>query len=337
MKAMKATASAHPNIALIKYWGKRNNELILPFSNSLSATLDTLETVTTVDFSSIYAEDIVVLNGVVLVNDEKKKRIISHVDFVWQTLQHKPRDAFVKIVSKNNFPTGAGLASSSSGFAALTYALVLALDIDISFRELSIFARRGSGSACRSIYGGFVEWHAGKELSGEDSYSAKVYGEQYWKEFKIIVVIIDQKEKIVSSRLAMETSVKTSSLFSSWIKQCQRDLIDLKKALDIKAFTMLGKIAEQNSLAMHSVIEHSQPPIIYRTEASNQLIDSVVALRKEGLHCYTTLDAGPNVAVITLEKDVPLLLDAFKSLSFIKEVHISGLGSGVQHVKEDLF
>ncbi len=337
MTEMKATASARPNIALIKYWGKRNNELILPFTNSLSVTLDTFETVTTVDFSSAYTEDAVILNNTLLPNDEKKNRVISHINLAWETLQHKPRDVFVKVVSKNNFPTGSGLASSSSGFAALTYAVVLALDEEISLRELSILARRGSGSACRSIYGGFVEWHAGKELGGYDSYATKVYDERYWNEFKIIVAIIDEKEKMISSRLAMEASVKTSPLFSSWIARCKRDIIDLKKALEIKAFSMLGKIAEENSLAMHAVMEASQPPVMYRTNETHFIISAVQQLRGKGVPCYITSDAGCNVQIITLEKNVPQVLDELTTVPFIKKVHVCSLGSGVEQLKEDLF
>lgn len=346
---MKATSRAHPNIALIKYWGKRNNELILPFTNSLSVTLDTLETVTTVDFSSAYNKDIVILNEVVLLgadelpqlssaqNSLTAQKIIHHVDLIWQFLMNKPRDLFVKVVSKNNFPTGAGLASSSSGIAALTYATILALDGELSWSQLSVLARQGSGSACRSIYGGFVEWHAGKEPDGRDSYATKVYGEQYWNDFRILVVVLSSEPKSISSRDAMAISVKTSPFFPSWIARCERDIIDLKKALDIKAFSMLGKIAEENTSAMHTVMETSQPAIIYRTNETHLLASAVQSLRKAGLSCYLTNDAGSNLKILTLHNDVPRLLESLKQYTFIQDIIVCGVGKGVEHLKEDLF
>ncbi|MBI3033195.1 diphosphomevalonate decarboxylase [Candidatus Woesearchaeota archaeon] len=334
---MKATSRAHPNIALIKYWGKRNNELILPFTNSLSVTLDNLETVTTVDFSSIYREDLVILNEVELLSNSTSFKIIHHIDLIWDFLMNRPRDIFVKVVSKNNFPTAAGFASSSSGIAALTYATILALHGELSWSQISLLARRGSGSACRSVYGGFVEWHAGKEHDGRDSYATKVHSEYYWPDFRMLVIVLSSQPKYISSREAMAVSVKTSPLFPSWIIRCERDIIDLKKALDLKAFSMLGKIAEENSLAMHAVMEASQPSIIYHTSETQIIISAIQSLRRTGLNCYLTSDAGSNIQIIALHKDISSILESLKQYPFIQKIITCGVGKGVEQIKEDLF
>ena len=334
-KQKKATVIAHPNIALVKYWGKRNKELILPFTNSLSVTLDTFFTKTTVCFSEEYPEDIVILNS----STQKKtvQKIIQHVDLIWNYVFHKKRNLNVKIVSENNFPTSAGLASSSSGFAALTYAVLKALNIELFWTEISMLARQGSGSACRSVFGGFVEWIAGKDSLGIDSYAVKIQGENFWNDFKIIVVIVSDEQKLQSSRDAMETSVLTSPLFLSWKLQCQRDVQDIKKALDIKAFSMLGKIAEDNCLMMHKVMESSSPPITYRNKDTFAVMDFLNTLRNNGLECYFTIDAGPNVKLLTLQKNVEDIVLKLKTLHYVKNIVVCSVGKGVQAIKEDLF
>ncbi|MDI6591471.1 MAG: diphosphomevalonate decarboxylase [Patescibacteria group bacterium] len=294
----KATALANANIALVKYWGKRNEELILPYNSSISMTCDGLFTTTTVEFSEKYKEDIIIINDEELKKDEKN--ILSHLEKIRKMAGIKER---VKVVSESNFPVAAGLASSASGLAALTLAATKAAGLDLNQRELSILARQGSGSACRSIYGGFVEWLKGEKEDGSNSYANQIVDKNYWPEFRIIVTILTEAKKKISSRAGMVQTVKTCPFYQGWLKTVEEDLKIVKEAILQKDFPKLGAQAEYNCLKMHALMMTTKPSIIYWRPATMEVIQNVLAWREEGLQCYFTIDAGPNIKVLCLKKD----------------------------------
>ncbi|MHA2094149.1 MAG: diphosphomevalonate decarboxylase, partial [Candidatus Hodarchaeales archaeon] len=296
---MKATALANSNIALVKYWGKRNTDLILPYNSSVSMTLDNLNTRTTIEFSKKISEYTLVINGKAA-KGEELTRVANHLDL----LQHSsPQKLFAKVMSESNFPKKAGLASSASGFAALTLAGTRALNQNLSNEELSIFARRGSGSASRSILGGFVEWQKGSKPDGSDSHAVQVEKEDHWPELSMIVTIISTEEKKVSSRAGMSQTVKNSPFYKAWLDTVESDVINMKTAISNKDFSLLGKVAENNALKMHATMHTTIPPIIYWEAGSLAIMKEVLNLREEGKECYFTMDAGPQVKILCHQKD----------------------------------
>src|SRR5699024_7284824 len=182
---MKATAKAHTNIALIKYWGKRNEILKLPMNNSLSLTLDDLYTKTTVEFQSDLENDTFYLNG----NVKQGTSLQRVKDFLHLIRRASGKNEYALVQSENKVPTAAGFASSASGFAALAAAATKAVGMDLNDKDLSRLTRQGSGSACRSIYGGFVEWQQGKELDGSDSFAVQLERENYW-DIRVAAVVL---------------------------------------------------------------------------------------------------------------------------------------------------
>lgn len=237
---MQATSNA--NIALIKYWGKKDEELHLPTRSSLSVTLKQLQTTTQVEKSD---KDVVFLNHEKLTNYESTK-VIRFLDIFRKAFGITDK---LKINSENNFPTAAGLASSSSGFAALAKALNKMYNLNLSKKELSILARRGSGSACRSIEKGFVVWH--KE---NDSFAEQLFDENHWPELRIIVAIVDENKKSISSRAAMKQTMLTSKGYNEWVKQADKRINIIIEAIRNKDLDTVGKIAELDSLEMHQCL-----------------------------------------------------------------------------------
>lgn len=294
----KSTAIANANIALVKYWGKRNKELILPYNSSISMTCDGLFTITTVEFSDKYEKDIIIINDEELQKDEKD--ILGHLERIRKMAGIEEK---VKVVSKSNFPVAAGLASSASGLAALTLAATKAAGLDLKQKDLSILARQGSGSACRSIYGGFVEWLKGEKEDGSDSYAKQLVDENYWPEFRMIVTILSEEKKKIGSRSGMAQTVKTCPYYQGWLKTVEEDLRIIKEGILEKNFTKVGLQAEYNCLKMHALMITTRPPIIYWRSTTMEIIQHVINWRQEGLECYFTIDAGPNVKVLCLQKD----------------------------------
>ena len=287
-----ASSFAPANIALIKYWGKRNSELNLPVTSSLSLSLSvgTHTTITCAD------QDTCSLNDQVLSPDDSfTKRLLSFCD-----LFREP-DTFFHINTKNEIPTAAGFASSSSGFAALTLALNNLYAWQLDARTLSILARLGSGSACRSVFSGFVEWHAGSQDNGLDSYSEPLATQ--WQELQLGLVLISDKQKPIDSRSAMQNTVQTSTLYHSWPEKVAHDLRLLRKAIDDQDFHSLGQTAESNALAMHATMMASVPPILYWHPETVCIMHKIWKLRQDGLGVYFTMDAGPNIKLLFLKKD----------------------------------
>lgn len=303
---MKATAIAPANIAFIKYWGKKDPELRLPLNDSISMNLSNCLTTTTVEFSDKYQEDYFellpynhrkkLLEHNFAVNNEEKKRVIKHLNRIRKSAKLK---CFAKIVSQNNFPASVGIASSASGFAALTVAGCAALNVDISEKELTILARIGSGSACRSIPDGFVEWKFGE--SSETSFAYSLYPNNYWNLRDLVVLVANQAKKVATSEGM--GNVWSSPLMKKRIENVNNRIKKIKKALKDKDLSMLGEMIEEETDEMHEVMQTQKPSLIYRTKETLKIMQDVQSWRKEGLEVYYTIDAGPNVHLICQEKD----------------------------------
>lgn len=314
----KATAFAPANIALVKYWGKRDNELNLPVTDSLSIDLGNLGTETTIEHSPD-GHDAVILNGNKLAQDNKfAVKVINFVDLFREALnQAATNQPALTITTNNNIPTGAGVASSASGFAALTKALDQFFGLGLSGRELSLLANLGSGSASRSIFNGFVYRHAGTSLDGIDSYSEPL--PYTWPELKIGLITVSTKAKRVSSREGMERTVATSPLYKQWPQQVKEDMEKMLTAIKEKDFELLGSTAESNALAMHACIQASVPPINYFELETVAIINKVQELRRNGLPLYLTIDAGPNVKLLYLEKDEEKVKNEFPEIRIVNK------------------
>ena len=312
----KATAFAPANIALVKYWGKRDSQLNLPVTDSLSIDLGNLGTETTIEHSPD-GQDTVILNGNKLAQDDPfAVKVINFADLfrnaLNQTATNRPA---LTITTNNNIPTGAGVASSASGFAALTKALDQFFGLALAGRELSLLANLGSGSASRSIFKGFVYRHAGTESDGMDSYSEPL--PYTWPELKIGLITVSAKAKRVSSREGMERTVATSPLYKQWPQQVKEDMEKVITAIKEKDFELLGSTAESNALAMHACIQAAVPPINYFEPETVAIINKVQELRRNGLSLYLTIDAGPNVKLLYLEQDEEKVKNEFPDMRVV--------------------
>jgi diphosphomevalonate decarboxylase len=329
----KATAVANANIALTKYWGKRDSKLMLPQNSSVSMTLDGLNTKTTVEFGPKYERDIFILNREELSEGREYEEMSAFLDVVREKAGISEK---AKVVSENNFPTAAGLASSASGYAALAMAAAKAAGMELDRKELSMLARRGSGSASRSIDGGFVEWQRGESDDGTDSYAVQVALKDHWG-FRMLTTIVSTEEKKVKSRAGMSQTVKTCPYYKDWLATVNEDIEAVKKGILERDFRKVGETAEFNCLKMHATMVTTKPPIIYWNPATMEIVHAVEAWREEGLECYFTMDAGPNVKVMCMEKDVPELEKRLKELTGVKDVIVCRPGDEARLVEEHLF
>lgn len=290
----KATAVALANIAFIKYWGKKDAKLRLPLNPSISMNLSECTTTTTVEFSKDFNEDSVS-------EGFDKQRIVEHIDRLRKIAKS---DARVRVMTENNFPKSAGVASSASGFAALTVATAAALGLKLSEKEVSAFARLGSGSACRSIPDGFVKWE------GEFAYS--LYPPEYW-DLRDILVIVESKKKKVSSSQGHE-NVTSSPFFAKRLEALPARIGRLEKALEDKNFREFGEVIEEECLEMHHVMQTQEPPLYYWNEETKKIMQIIQERR---VPAYFTIDAGPNVHIICEGKDEEKVTKYFKKYSLI--------------------
>ena len=320
MKTPKVTARAHTNIALVKYWGKADEELIIPQNNSLSLTLDHFYTDTTVQFDPTLTADQFTLNG----QAQKTTKITQFLDIIRQMAASQ---LFARVESTNHVPTMAGLASSASAYAALALAGSKALGLDLNSKDLSRLARRGSGSACRSIYGGFVEWQKGD--SDQTSYAVPLVENLDW-DLKMIAIVVNDKQKKIASRAGMQNVVHTSPYYSAWVKRSKEDLLALKQAIAEKDFTQLGKIAEGNAMCMHALNLSATPHFNYFEAESLKAMQLVEQLRGQGLECYYTMDAGPNVKVICQGKDLKAIVDSLSQEFSNEQLLVASAGPGAE-------
>lgn len=327
----RVTARSCANIALVKYWGKRDAELNLPAAGSLSLTLGSLLTETTVAFDADLPADAMTLDGAP-VSAAVLEKTSRWLDLV------RARRGFslrAKIDSANHFPTASGLASSASGFAALAVAATRAAGLELSARELSILARRGSGSAARSIFGGFVRMHAGASNDGEDCFAEPIATGEVWREARMLIAVVGAGAvKEQSSRDAMDHTAETSPYYAAWIAQVPRDLESAERALAAGELRTLGELAEANALAMHASAIAARPGIMYWQPTSLALLARVRELRRAGLPAWATMDAGPHVKVLTDRAHADELAKDLAAVPGCSRVLSSEAGPGVQVVSE---
>ncbi len=287
MTKRTASAVANPNIALIKYWGNRDHELRLPSNGSISLTLGGLETRTTVTFDETLPSDRLTVDGS-QPNNSALVRVSEHLDRIRHLAGiHTP----ARVESRNNFPTGVGIASSASAFAALTLAGTAAADLSLNPKELSRLARLGSGSACRSIFGGYVEWYAGETHA--DSHAEPLAPPEHWDLIDLIAVISREHKGIGSTQ--GHTLADTSPLQSARVTDALRRLNICRDALLHRDFPTLASVVEQDSNLMHAVMFTSIPALIYWSPTTIEVMQAVTTWRAEGLEVCYTIDAGPNV------------------------------------------
>lgn len=317
-----AKVKAHTNIALIKYWGKKDQKLFLPMNSSLSLTLDAFYTETTVQMDDSLSKDQFILNDCEQ-SEEETKKISRFLDlFREETGIYMP----TKVISHNHVPTAAGLASSASAFAALGGAMNVATGMNADLQTLSTFVRRGSGSATRSVYGGFVEWQMG--TSNDDSYAVQI-DDANW-DIAMVTVAVNTNKKTISSRVGMQLTVETSPFYESWLTTAKTDLADIKQAIQTHDFQMLGEITESNGMKMHGTMLGARPPFTYMEPTTLDVIAAVRQLRQEGIECYYTMDAGPNVKVLCHLSETKKIQEKLKAKFPTNPVIISKVGSGIE-------
>lgn len=319
---MSAIARAHTNIALIKYWGKKNEALILPMNSSLSLTLDTFYTDTCVSVEKGLAEDEVKMDGI-CPDARTVAKIRRFMDLVREK-SGNPEHA--RIRTENHVPVASGLASSASGFAALAAAASKAYQLDLSGPALSRLARRGSGSASRSIAGGFVVWQKGQDDTS--SYATQIDPADW--DIQMIVVAVDRKRKKISSREGMRRTVATSPYYPAWVETVGKDLQAMEQAVRRHDLMAVGRIAEANALKMHAAILAADPPICYWEAGTMTAMQRVWALRESGVPCFFTIDAGPNVKIICSRKDTDQIVSDLSGYFSADALTVSGPGPGIR-------
>ena len=312
---MNATAIANPNIALVKYWGKRERTLNLPAVPSLSVTLAPFETRTEVTWGA--AADEFIINGSLATGDSFE-RISNFLDLI------DPSRPKIAVESNNNFPTAAGLASSSSAFAALALAATAAAGKSPSPAELSVLARQGSGSASRSLWGGFVSWSMGSHADGKDSHGHPVAAQHHW-DLRVLVALVSDEQKAISSRAGMNRTQETSPLFSGWVDSAAIDVDEAVAAILAKDLERLGTVMEHSTMKMVATMFSARPAVVYMKPATVAVLHTVQALRAQGVPAWTTMDAGPNVKVLTTPDAAGTVEAALlEHVSTVHTLHVGG-------------
>ena len=296
----RAIAEARTNIALVKYWGKRDAALNLPAVGSLSLTLDGLSTRTEVRFDSALAADALTLNGTV---DAGKAagRVSAFLDLIRQQAGITAR---AHVASSNNFPTAAGLASSASAFAALALAATRAAGLTLTGPELSVLARRGSGSAARSLFGGFVLMHRGERADGVDAFAEPIATPSaFERDLRMVVAVTTERAKETLSTDGMGRTAETSPYFAPWIATSAPDLSDALAAISASDLARLGEVAERSALTMHASALAARPAVVYFRGVTIEGFHEIARMRREGIAAWFTCDAGPHVKALTDERN----------------------------------
>ncbi len=322
-----ATCVATPNIAFVKYWGKRDERLHLPVAGSVSMTLDeTLASRTTVDFGG-FPEDSFVLDG----RKGEFPDVIGEIRERAGIARLKAR-----IVSRNNFPPAAGLASSASGFAALVVAATDAAGLRLSGRDLSVLARKGSGSACRSVVGGFAEWRAGKRRDGSDSYAEQIAPARHWRGLVDLAIVLDGARKKMPSRAGMRQTVATSDLYGARVAGMAAKISECRRAIIERDAPALFALVMRESNNMHAVMLDTWPPISYMNDESRKAVCVIHELVNNGREpvCGYTFDAGPNPHIITTRRRTGGIIKALKEGGVkVRRALVCGAGDGPRIVR----
>jgi len=320
-----ATAQSHPNIAFIKYWGNRDNTLRLPMNGSISMNLDGLVTRTTVSFQHSLAFDQLIING-----HEVTGTGLNRVSYVLDIIRGMANiyDR-AEVMTENNFPSGAGIASSASAFAALALAGSQAAGLNLSEAELSRLARRGSGSASRSIPDGFVEWQVG--TTDEDSFAFSIAPADHWQLVDCVAIVSASHKKTGSSE--GHTIASTSPLQAARVADAPRRLDICRNAILNCDFNAFASIVELDSDAMHAVMMTSTPALHYWKPASLEVMNCVRSWRAEGISACYTVDAGPNVHVLCLETEAQVVDKRLREIQGVENVLVARAGGPAQIVK----
>lgn len=313
----QATALAHPNIAFIKYWGNQDDSLRLPVNPSLSMNLESLQTVTSVIFDETLTADTLTINGRPVMGPALE-RVVSQLNFV-RAAAGRPWPAHVE--SQSNFPAGSGIASSASAFAALSLAAAAAAGLMLDEAGLSRLARRGSGSASRSVPGGYCEWFTGND---ESSYAVSLAPPEHWA-LRDIVAIVSQAHKAVGSTGGHRLAA-TSSLQAARIAGVEARLAACRAALLACNLADMGPVIEEDAVIMHAVMMTSRPPLYYWNAATIAIIQAVQQWRAEGLAVYFTIDAGPNIHLICEAAQAEAVEAAVSKIPGVETVLSSGPG-----------
>ncbi|MDJ0974941.1 MAG: diphosphomevalonate decarboxylase [Planctomycetota bacterium] len=327
-RPLTATAEATSNIALVKYWGKRDLALNLPRTGSISVTLDSLTTRTTVRFDDGLEADRIEFEG----NHSARgtARIVRFLDLLRAQAE---TDLHAHVETQNNFPTAAGLASSASGFAALAVACDAALGLGLSDSELSILARRGSGSAARSIFGGYAEMRAGEEADGSDAYAVPIADPEHLP-LTLLVAVTARGEKSIGSTEGMRRTETTSPFFEGWTRQVPKDLAAMRLAIRDADLEQVGVLAETNCLRMHAVALGAHPPLLYWNPTTVAAMQAVKELRGQGRGVWFTIDAGPQVKAICAPEDASHVARHLRAVPGVIEVLQAVPGPGARVVSE---
>jgi len=320
----RAAARAGANFALVKYWGKADARLNVPAVGSISITLDALFTETEVELVPKLRSDELVLDG--KRRDEDLEKISACVDL----LRSKAGvDTRVRVTSRNNFPTAAGLASSASGFAALVRAAEAAFGLTLTSRERSIVARQGSGSAARSIFGGFVEMHAGSSPDGSDSFAEPLLESEAWP-LEVVIAVTAKGEKEIGSRSGMTRSASSSPYYAAWVSGQPADLAAARAAIGARDFAALAGVAEHNCLKMHAAALEAHPPLVYWNGATVECLHAVRRLRAAGVPVFFTIDAGPQLKAVCAPGARAEVERALRAVPGVLDVLTSALGPGAE-------
>ena len=290
MDRKPVTVRSYANIAIIKYWGKKAEKEMVPATSSISLTLENMYTETTLSpLPADETADAFYINGQ-LQNEAEHDKMSKIID------RYRPEGAgFVRIDTKNNMPTAAGLSSSSSGLSALVKACNAFFQLGLNRRELALEAKFASGSSSRSFYGPLAAW---------DKDSGEIYPVETDLKLAMIMLVLEDQKKPISSRDGMKLCVETSTTFDEWIRQSEQDYKDMLVYLKENDFKKVGELTDKNALAMHATTKTATPSFSYLTDASYEAMDFIRQLREQGESCYFTMDAGPNVKVLCLEKDL---------------------------------
>ena len=319
---MQSTAIAHPNVALIKYWGKQDIDTNLPAVGSLSLTLEGISTRTQVSFDSEFKADALLINGAA--DEIALPRVTRCLDLLREAAG---LNLSAQVVSTNDFPTGAGLASSASGYAALVKAAASALELDMPAAQLDLIARIGSGSAPRSLHDGIVLLEKTDDPTGMQCHS--IASPDDWP-LSVVVAVTTREKKAISSTGGMESSRTTSPCYKSWV---ETHLADLKTALACvksRDFDALARVSEHSCLKMHAVAMSSDPPLVYWSGATVECMQRIRELRDSGVPVFFTIDAGPQVKAVCLPQAAKQVHAALAELPGVIDVHDCSLGYGAR-------
>lgn len=324
---MRATAIAPSNIAFTKYWGKKDEILRLPENGSISMCLSNLLTTTTVEFSPNYKNDQITINGAV--EKEEAQRVIKHLDSIRKmaNIEHK-----AKVVSKNNFPIGTGLSSSASGFAALTLAATVAAGLKLSEKELSILARQGAGSACRSIPAGFVEWLDGN--TSETSYAKSIFPANHWAIADVVAIVSEGKKEIPTSE--GQKSAQTSPFMATRLSYMKEKNKLVKKIIKNKNFKALGELIEAEALELHAIMLTQTPHLIYWTPRTLKIMKLVSHWREE-FPVYFTINTGQDIHLIVEQKNIEKVKAKLQKIPEVKEIIVNFPSEGTRLTSNHLF